>query len=275
MTTNVPHAEPGSWWTKTVHDWAEFCTTAETACGAGAASGNAFRGQSDSRWSLRPSLLRVAEQANLSAQQTLDIEQAITAEFAAQAHLHLIVPSGGPTGGVQWWPWMQHHRAPTRLLDWSLSPYVALYFAVERDWHCDGVVWGFAVQALRSRMSTEFGSDNATSHPELSALFGACTAPAHVSVVSSAQYSQRMALQQGLFTLCTQVLADHADAIGSRLRGAAGRADSFKLVIPRDTKPDFLRRLRRLNITALTLFPGADGLGRSLGEKVRLAQVGE
>jgi hypothetical protein len=170
---------------------------------------------------------------------------------------------------------MQHHGAPTRLLDWSLSPYIALYFAVERDWDCDGVVWGFAINELRRRMSEEHGAHNATTDPKLSGWFDTPAAPVHVSVVSSEHYSERMSRQQGLFTVCTQILADHADAIGRWLPGEEGRAHSFKLIIPKAAKPDFLRRLRRLNLTALALFPGPDGLGRSLSELVRLARFGE
>jgi hypothetical protein len=216
----------------------------------------------------------LAEQAKLSVERAIEVEETITREFAAHAHLHLNIPSDPIVGSVPWWPWMQHYGAPTRCLDWSLSPYVALYFAVERDWHCDGVVWGFAVTELRSKMSTKYGSDNATSDPKLSPLFAVPAAPSHISIVSSVRYSERLALQQGLFTLSTQVLADHAESIGQHLQGAEDLAHSFKLVIPKSAKPDFLRRLRRMNITALTLFPGADGLGRALAETVRLAQFG-
>lgn len=225
-------------------------------------------------WSLKTSLLRLMEQADLSATRVLEVEERITREFAGHAHLHARLPSDPIIGTVPWWPWMQHYGAPTRLLDWSLSPYVALYFAVERDWHCDGTVWGFGVNELRKRMAGTYGGDNATNDPKLSRLFTLSDAPAHISVVSSEQYSERMALQQGLFTVCTQVLADHADAIGEHLQGEEHLAHTFRFVIPRDAKPDFMRRLRRMNITALTLFPGADGLGRSLGETVRLARFG-
>ena len=81
--------------------------------------------------------------------------------------------------------------------------------------------------------------------------------------------TDRMAAQQLLFTLSPRILADHGQLIARTLDRAAERAWQ-KLVVPAALKAEFMRRLRTMNITARTLFPGLDGVGRSIGELVTL-----
>ncbi len=38
---------------------------------------------------------------------------------------------------------LRHYGLPTRLLDWSMSPYIAAYFAVEKSQDKDGELWAF------------------------------------------------------------------------------------------------------------------------------------
>src|SRR6267378_6114955 len=91
-----------------------------------------FRGHARSKWKLIPSLARKI--AHLKA------EGALIKRFMQNAVPHLDTPLRDE------WEWMflmQHHRASTRLLDWSESPLTALYFAVyeKKHWRSPGTVW--------------------------------------------------------------------------------------------------------------------------------------
>lgn len=91
-----------------------------------------FRGQAVSKWKLVPSLARNANH--------LKMESALLKRFMQDAVPHL---DRLPREEWEWMFLMQHHRAPTRLLDWSEGPLAALYFAVSEDKHIkkDGAVW--------------------------------------------------------------------------------------------------------------------------------------
>ena len=89
-----------------------------------------FRGQSDEEWQLDDSLFRLVEPAVTSWDQLISLEQIALREFRGQAHL-LSESSDVPNAHslLDWWALMQHFGSPTRLLDWTGSPYVAAYFA--------------------------------------------------------------------------------------------------------------------------------------------------
>jgi hypothetical protein len=57
------------------------------------------------------------------------LEVLISSEFKAQAHLHL-AQSLIPKDELTWLAQMQHYAVPTRLLDFTYSPFVALYLVV-------------------------------------------------------------------------------------------------------------------------------------------------
>jgi hypothetical protein len=254
-----------------VRNWEDFVQTASRFEQGSPFTGRyVFRGHADAGWALRTSLMRALEGYRLTAAQALEIERSAMLEFRKQAHLYVPprMAFADDTPGA--WALMQHYGAPTRLLDWTRSPYVALYFAVTH-FEGDGAVWLLDAQALHEaaqRRHRELFPLPDSPDARAKILLDA-EAPAVVYLTDLHVQTDRMAAQQLLFTLSPRILADHGQLIARTLDRAGERAWQ-KLVVPEALKAEFMRRLRTMNITARTLFPGLDGVGRSIGELVSL-----
>src|SRR5262252_2578713 len=123
----------------------------------------AFRGHGRTDRTLASSLVRLAA----PGADPRRLELALLRNFRKYAH-------GEATGADSIWDWLalgQHRGLPTRLLDWTYSPLVALHFVTEppEDMQRDGVVWcvnfveanRFLPRRVKRILSAE-GSDTAT-----------------------------------------------------------------------------------------------------------------
>jgi len=238
-----------------------------------------FRGQSED-WPLRPCLLRHLRRRGVTNPVVaLEIERVATHYFRQAAHLYLPTArvlqlseaeegrqfEGHPFGMAAWWTIMRHHGAPTRLLDWTLSPFVAAYFASESPLDDKrrpaGIVWVLNFRALRLAMDAAYARDGATRI--LDTLMIAPDAPKDLLPLFHNMPTERMLMQQGCFMLCRNVLGDHGEIIQEAVPNAVTR-----LVIPDSVKAEFRRRLQQMNLTAHSMFGGLDGLGRHTDETV-------
>jgi len=232
-----------------------------------------FRGQSNEKWGLVPSLLRaIGAATSKEPERALALEELAREEFAAQAHLFL--PSAvltSNTSRVRWWTVMQHYGAPTRMLDWTFSPYVAAYMACKSNFDNNGAIWALNVQCKDFHMPDEFNeedksnADNIFLDPEAD--------PSSLRLLVHGLRNERMIAQQGVFIFSDQILSDHRHEL-SRLQAPNRRRWTFgKLIIPAEHKLEYLKRLSTMNVNARSLFPGADGLGQSIREGVMMSAI--
>ncbi len=173
------------------------------------------------------------------------------------------------------WHWLsvaQHYGLPTRLLDWTFSPYVALHFATanEQRFDVDGAVWAVDYgklkehlpPQLKAKMATE-GSDLFTVEmlsdtvATLEEFRGLSDAP-FALFFEPPSIDDRIVNQSALFSLMSDVhvlldgwLEDHSGLWR-------------KVLIPAELKPEIRDKLDQSNVTERVLFPGLDGLSRWL-----------
>lgn len=89
-----------------------------------------FRGHSDENWKLETSLQRLLKDKYLSM--VTKFEEFAISEFKSKFYLYN-TSDYEPKTTLEWLSMMQHYGTPTRLLDFSESPFIALYFCLENS----------------------------------------------------------------------------------------------------------------------------------------------
>jgi hypothetical protein len=257
-------------------DWDELASHLEKL-----ETGWLFRGARNAGWSLETSLERHAPKDRKRS----EAEHVIVDEFTSRAHLHLQAQHV-PTNRLEWVALIQHWGGPTRLLDVTASPYVAAYFAAEDATDPDGefAIWAVdktAVLLRAGEVLIDYGEHTSGKKvPETqrravallmarlaemeSEIFDQFFWPNKLSlvqVVRPKRLSERLSLQQGLF-LCP---GDVDRTFMENLEATKMQPGSVKkLVLSHRHRGRTLERLRAMNITRATLFPGLEGLAQSL-----------
>jgi hypothetical protein len=237
-----------------------------------------FRGHADREWKhLITSIHRALAQSATAAEQAKLEAEGITAfrrHGRSLLHHSELAYFDRILDGVTL---MQHYGAPTRLLDWTLSPWVAAYFVVSEEAakQEDGVIWAFnqaqLVKGYFERLEAE-----KSEYQKFASFITAATAEEWLKgaleqtpVISTFRYqyaNPQMGAQQSLFTICGTIDEHHETALERVLRNPW---DKLKIVIPAKVKNTLRQRLFRMNVSALSLFPSVSGVGLHISEAIR------
>ncbi len=157
-----------------------------------------FRGHASYDWKLSPSALRYPS-ANHRVKAL-----GLVAEFKRFAEFKLVKPPP-LEDEFKWWQVAQHYGLPTRLLDWTQSAAVALYFACQ-DESKDGLVLvlnpaDLNLAAAKERRVFDANLDAAKIRPYLTLGAEETRRGKKTIAIQPTWNSERITIQQGAFTL--------------------------------------------------------------------------
>lgn len=241
-----------------------------------AKAGWIYRGQRLADWPLKTSLERCFERNEIPRDRALEVESDLLREFRrAYHHYSHQVPSRDDC--VEWLSLMQHHGAPTRLLDFTYSIYVASYFAIEAT-DGDAAVWAIDGQwalneSAKLLVTTGKNADHAEqlrdrfvegSERIAQDLFFEPPLIPLACPINPFRLNERLRIQKGVFLIAGSVVAPFVDNLAALPQH--DKPDMVvKIIIPRACVEEALVDLFQVNISRATLFPGLDGYAQALG----------
>lgn len=240
-----------------VQSWSEFNDYISSR------DGWAFRGQSDAGWPLLSSLPRRLLRNDVPRELWRQREERAIRIFRRKAHVYLPDKSV-LDDDLRCLAMMQHHGAPTRLLDFTKSPFVAAFFALE---HARGAS---AVYALNTPLIWATGPDFDRSltrdaiDPRVPGNFERHFAVNNLPVVwfgEPREMDRRLVAQSGLLVV-PGVLDMTLDDLLEEY--AHGQVLVERVLLSQEMRAQAMHELYRMNITHATLFPDLEGLARSI-----------
>jgi hypothetical protein len=246
-----------------------------------------YRGQSDARFLIRPEALRkpfqrVAQKRYRSVKEPLRsllVERAMLRDLRLSGTHHL-----AEVDEVQFYFLARHHGLPTRLLDWTVSPLIALFFALQDPAGGDGAVHALDIGDVLGAPVTERNSvardairrcyavDEASLSRPDDEQFADDPSEAGEPVIAIIPDSRhgRMLVQQAVFTFHSPGAQSIEELDVLRTKAWRTGNSLVKFVIPASRKPAMIGMLRKLGIDWSTLFPDLDHLVLELRKRVFL-----
>jgi hypothetical protein len=214
-----------------------------------------FRGLARSSYSNVSSLARLGDDFR-------SLERHLIRNFRKYAHRE--------RPGPALWDWLslaQHHGLPTRLLDWTFSPFVAAHFATATSPDHEAIVWGVDCEAahaelpadlraaLRAEGALVFTTELLAHHaPTLEALDALTEDEPFVLFFEPPSLDDRIINQSAVLS----AISDPTHQMDDWMEDHPHAWHAWR--ITREAKSEIRERLDQGNVTERVLLPGLDGL---------------
>jgi FRG domain len=192
-----------------------------------------FRGQPSDTWELKPSAGRSQRYDPL-------FEERVFRAFKKDARLHL-QSQLSESNDWEWLALAQHFGLPTRLLDWTMNPLVACFFALMEEQHADKNAVVYAYPLDESKIIDAASWPSPFKIEQVGFLFPSSLAP-------------RISSQRGIFSVHPQPNNPWSPT----------ELDEHRFVIPAEARFTFQRKLFRMGVDAAHIWANLEGVCISL-----------
>lgn len=213
-----------------------------------------FRGHGNANWKLEPTFDRIIQDPNPTVRE----KHLKKFQYASRAR------RGTNPQYLEkkndWWALGQHHGLATPLLDWTESPFVALFFAVTdalKFKHDSNIaiyaLWQSGVETINTAFSQRFPQNEKDKSDDYTVKF----------IRPMSDENNRLVNQRGLFTRGPNNI-DLEQWVSTHNHDILDIKDIVlaKLIIPSDDLESCLIYLNRMNILYSTLFPDLYGASK-------------
>lgn len=212
-----------------------------------------FRGHLNAEWKLTPSLFRVEKPPS---------EMNLIKKFKQNATM-LLNPR--PDKYIDWLFIMRHYGVPTRLLDWSESPLIATYFAIDGNDSNDGSLWMLSPVELNKHANINpnykyeipaFDIDEVLNNYTPESCEYEKTSELMPVAFIAPRNNQRMQSQLSVFTI------NHRDK--TPIEEIGDKKHVWKYIIPYEYKQEIKKELELLGISRFHIYPELESIGQML-----------
>ena len=225
-----------------------------------------YRGQNNAEYLLESSLYRALKRNEDIRAKNKEKKRSLKRElyesemielFQRTSHLYLN-KYPDKKNVFDWLSIMQHYGSPTRMLDFSFSPYISLYFAIANA-SSDAAVFCINYHTIKSINETKFDNIN----EKYTTMMGnENNIDNTILVPFEPEFkNERLFVQQGMFLVPNTLRFSHHEILSKYEKG---KNDLYlKIIIKPENFVEIVTELLRMNIQASSIYPGFEGFCKS------------